>query len=66
MGKHYTSCADCQEYDSCNIIQGFFKKKSYKYKKYKEALDFIRANGYAKFIRIADGWKLEYGTHDKQ
>jgi len=61
--KQYNSCADCDDYDSCDIIQGFFKKNGYKYKKYKEALDFIKANGYEEFIKIADGWKMQYGKY---
>jgi len=63
IGKQYKSCADCDDYDSCEIIQGFYAKNGYKYKKYKEALDFIKANGYDKFIKIADGWKVQYGKY---
>jgi hypothetical protein len=62
--KQYNSCADCNDYDSCDIIQSFYKKNGYKYKKYKEALDFIKANGYDKFIRIADKWKMQYGKYE--
>jgi len=64
LEKQYNSCADCGKYVSCNIIQGFFEKKGYKYKKYKEALDFIKANGYKKFMTIADEWKMQYGKYD--
>jgi hypothetical protein len=63
ISKRYNSCADCGEYNSCEIIQGFFKKTGYKYKKYKEALEYIKANGYKEFIKIADGWKLQYGKY---
>ncbi|MBN2460476.1 MAG: DUF3795 domain-containing protein [Candidatus Cloacimonetes bacterium] len=62
--KQYISCADCNVYDSCPIILEFFGKKGYKYKKYREALDYIRKNGYAKFIRIASNWKIQYGRYD--
>ncbi|MEJ2543011.1 MAG: hypothetical protein P8Y99_02995, partial [Calditrichaceae bacterium] len=62
--KGYNSCADCSEYDACDIIQEFFAKNGYKYKKYKKALDYIRANGYEKFISIADGWKMQYGKYE--
>lgn len=61
--KQYDSCADCPEYVSCDIIQGFYEKKGYKYKKYREALDFIRASGYERFIEIADGWEMQYGKY---
>ncbi|MCP4703612.1 MAG: DUF3795 domain-containing protein [candidate division Zixibacteria bacterium] len=65
MGKKYNSCADCDEYNSCPIIQGFYNKKGYKYKKYQEAVEFIRANGYDKFIVMADGWNNQYGKYRK-
>ena len=38
--------------------------KGYKYKKYKEAIEFVRSNGYAAFIKIADGWKMLYGKYE--
>jgi hypothetical protein len=62
MTKQCSSCADCDEYGSCDMIRGFFNKKGYKYKKYKEALEFIRENGYGEFVKIADGWKSQYGS----
>ena len=62
--KGYNSCADCKGYDSCDIIQGFFAKNGYKYRKYKQALDYIRENGYEKFISVADGWKMQYGKYE--
>lgn len=61
--KQYNSCADCTEYDSCDVIQGFYKKIGYKYGKYKEALDFIRRNGYEVFVKIADSWEMQYGKY---
>ena len=63
MGKGYSSCADCGEYSSCDTIQGFFAKNGYKYRKYKEALEYIRANGYDKFLDVADGWGGAYGKY---
>ena len=63
LKNHYNSCADCDEYGSCNIIQAFYNKNGYKYKKYQEAIDFIRANGYENFMKIADGWKMQYGKY---
>ena len=64
LRKQYNSCADCNEYDSCDIIQGFYKKNGYKYKKYKEAIEFIRSNSYEEFIKIADTWKMQYGKYE--
>ena len=61
--KGFHSCADCDSYSTCPIIQGFYRKKSYKYKKYEEATLYIRENGYSNFIEIADGWNKQYGKY---
>jgi hypothetical protein len=63
IGKGLNSCADCDNYTTCEIIQGFYRKKSYKYKKYEEATLFIRAKGYSNFLEIADNWKNQYGKY---
>lgn len=63
ISKGYNSCADCDAFESCEIIQNFLNKNGYKYKKYKEALEFIRENGYEKFLSIADSWKRQYGKY---
>jgi hypothetical protein len=63
MNKGFNSCADCDLYDSCEIIQGLYSKNGYKYQKYREATLFIRVNGYEKFLKIADQWKLQYGKY---
>ena len=55
------TCADCQDYSSCKIIYSFHDKSGYKYKKYKQSIEFIRKNGYIKYIKIADKWKGPYG-----
>ncbi len=65
IGKGFNSCADCEIYNTCEIIQGFYRKKSYKYRKYEEATLFIREKGYTKFLAIADGWKNQYGKYRK-
>ena len=44
------TCADCQNYETCEIIRTFQDKSGRKYKKYKEAMDFIRAHGYEEFL----------------
>jgi hypothetical protein len=59
--KKFQTCADCEEYVSCSIIQDWFNKNGYKYKKYKESIEFIRQNGYDKFLKIANSWKNQYG-----
>jgi hypothetical protein len=61
LRKRFSSCADCDDYDTCEILQGFYAKNGYKYKKYNEALNFIRSSGYEKFLDIADSWTQQYG-----
>jgi len=39
--KGINSCADCENYTTCEIIQGFYRKNGNKYKKYEEATFFI-------------------------
>ncbi len=55
------TCADCSELESCKIMAEWSNHKGYKYKKYKEAIEFIKKNGYKKFIELADKWKGAYG-----
>jgi hypothetical protein len=61
--KALNTCADCDSYSTCAIIQRFYSKKSYKYKKYEEATLFIREKGYRYFLEIADGWKNQFGKY---
>ena len=62
--RNFETCADCPDYPSCGIIQGFYNKKGYKYKKYRQSIEFIRKKGYNNFIKIADNWKGPYGKFD--
>ena len=62
--KQYDSCADCQDYRSCQIINEFYSKRSDKYKKYQQATEYIRKNGYDAFIKTADHWKNAYGKYE--
>ena len=55
------TCADCPDFSRCNILQDFYGKNGYKYKKYQESMEFIRANGSAAFLKIAKRWKRPYG-----
>jgi len=59
--RQFETCADCRDYTSCKTIQDLYKKVGYKYKKYQQATEFIRKNGYTEFIKIADDWKGPYG-----
>ena len=62
--KGFESCADCECYGDCHIAETFYEKKGHKYKKYREAIEFIRSNGYPAFLRSADTWKAAYGRYE--
>jgi hypothetical protein len=62
--NNFNTCADCSKLESCNIIGSLYAKNGYKYKKYKRAIEFIKKNGYQKFIKSADEWKGAYGKLD--
>jgi len=55
------TCADCSKLNDCQIINELCNHAGYKYKKYKEAIEFIRKRGYSEFIRFADEWKGAFG-----
>ena len=59
--KKLETCADCQEFTTCTILHSFLNKSGYKYKKYKQSLEFIIKNGYPAFITLAKTWKGAYG-----
>ena len=61
--RHYNSCADCPDYDSCEIIQGFHCHEGYKYGKYRQAIAFIKEKGYEEFLEKADKWSNAYGKY---
>ncbi|HNR43580.1 MAG TPA: DUF3795 domain-containing protein [Methanofastidiosum sp.] len=61
--QNYKTCADCPDYPNCQIIQSYYNKNGYKYTKYRQALEFIRENGYTKFIKISEKWKNAYGKY---
>jgi len=61
MGKGLETCADCIDFSGCEVIHTFHDKSGYKYRKYKEAMDFLRKNGYKKFLQSAKDWKGPYG-----
>jgi len=62
LDKKLYSCADCPDYEGCRIIRGLFEKNGYKYRKYKESMEFIRKNGYPAFITAARSWRRAYGN----
>ena len=63
VNRELQSCADCCEYSTCEMLNNFYSKNGYKYGKYKQAIDFIRKNGYDVFIEIADKWSNAYGKY---
>ena len=62
--RKFETCADCPDYSTCKIIYSFYDKSGYKYKKYKQSIEFIKKNEYSKFIKSADKWKGPYGKID--
>lgn len=60
----YDTCADCSNLDNCKIIGDWYSKNGYKYKKYKQAIEFIKKNGYPYFIKLASKWNGAYGKLD--
>lgn len=61
--KGYNTCADCSDMPTCQTINEFYDKKGYKYNKYKQAIEFIKQNGYGELIKIADTWTNAYGRY---
>ncbi|MEI6285345.1 MAG: DUF3795 domain-containing protein [Bacillota bacterium] len=64
VGKRLDTCADCELYQDCTLINNLFAKSGYKYKKYRQTLEFIRTHGYDEFLKCAASWKNAYGKCD--
>ena len=60
--RKLNTCADCPDYEGCRTIHEFFAKNGYKYRKYRESMEFIRQQGYPAFIEAARSWKRAYGS----
>ena len=58
--RKFETCADCPDYP-CKILEAFWNKKGWKYKQYKKQLEFIKQNGYEKYLLNADKWKRAHG-----
>ena len=63
--RQLDTCADCADLENCETIAGWYAKNGYKYKKYKEAVYFIRDHGYEEFLNIAGTWNNAYGKMGK-
>jgi hypothetical protein len=60
IDKKLETCADCQNYP-CEVLKTFWDKNGYKYGQYKKQLEFIRKNGYEKYLKCAETWKRANG-----
>ena len=65
LAKGHITCADCRDYDCCEVIQTFIHHPGYKYSKYGQALGFIRIYDYASFLKTAENRKNAYGKYPK-
>lgn len=66
LTRGHITCGDCEEYESCESIQSFLNHPGYKYRKYKQALEYIRAHGHAAFLNAAESWTSAYGKYPEQ
>ena len=66
LTRGHITCGDCGEYESCGTIQFFLSQPGYKYGKYRQALEFIRAHGHAAFLNAAKHWTNAYGRYPEQ
>ncbi len=63
ISKGFNSCADCSDFSSCQTVYEFHNKNGFKYGKYREAICYIKLNGYDRFFTIAGNWKNAYGKY---
>ena len=63
LGKGFSSCAECPEAESCGILGEFHGRNGEKYRKYRQAIQYIRRFGYPAFFAVADGWKDAKGKY---
>ena len=59
--KQLITCAECKNFEDCEVVKARFKPGTYENKKCIEQLNFIKKNGCASFIEIANSWKNHYG-----
>lgn len=56
QGQGYETCADCPEWDACDLIQEWYTK-GYYHGKCRQSIEFIRKEGYGEFIRMTNKWE---------
>ncbi len=66
LARQLATCADCSQYLVCRTLGALYGKAGYKYGKYRQALDYVRENGYEAFLGIADRWTGAYGKYPPQ
>ena len=55
--RRLDTCADCNDFPTCDILQPWYEKKGDKYQRYKKSAQYIREHGYESFLKIANTWK---------
>lgn len=63
ISRQLLTCADCSEYEACEVLGALHSKAGYKYGKYRQALDYIREDGYEAFLVVAGCWTGAYGKY---
>jgi hypothetical protein len=59
--RKLAACGECPDLASCGTIASFFSHAGYKYRKYREATEFIRDYGRSEFLTQAGNWSGAYG-----
>jgi len=63
--NRFATCADCSKLEACNYMENWYKKNHGKYRAYKKHIDYIKENGYQKYLEIAGKWKSIFGELKK-
>lgn len=58
--KKLPTCMECGEFESCELLQGFYGL-SKAHQKIRRAAEFIRKNGYDRFEAVAGHWTRSKG-----
>ncbi len=59
--KKLDTCADCDQFSNCKIFNNKFKIGTRDNKKCQESLNFIKNEGYDKFLLKTKNWKSHIG-----
>jgi len=59
--NNYDTCADCQLFPTCSIMENWYNKGHGKYEAYRIFIEFIKERGYAEFVKAACNWKNFFG-----